>query len=454
MEIGGARVPLIVLWLIAAGLFFTFYLGGINFRGFAEGLRIVGGKGKQDTQKGEISPYAALSTAISGTVGIGNIGGVAIALSVGGPGATFWMIVAGLLGMATKCAECVLSVRYRSENEDGSVSGGPMYSLSRGLALRGYHGLGRGLGSFYALAMVFGCLGIGNMFQSNQAYQQFVVVTGGDASFFEDQAGLFGILLALAVALVILGGIRSIARVAERLVPAMAALYLLGGLAIIALNAPALPGALAAIVRGAFSPEGISGGVVGAMIIGFQRAAFSNEAGLGSAAIAHSAVRTHHPATEGLVALLEPFIDTVVICTVTALVILTTIYEPGLADRGLEGVEITSAAFGSTITGSPLVVAIAALLFAFTTIISWSYYGLKGWTYLVGEHPVAVRGFQIVFCFFIVLGCLLELDAVLSLSDTLIFIVALPNVIGLYIMAPEIRALLEEYLSQNTPPSS
>lgn len=454
IDVGGAAVPLIVLWLVAAGVFFTFYLRGINFRGFGEAMRIVAGKSAAGGERGEISAYAALSTAISGTVGIGNIGGVAIALSLGGPGATFWMITAGLLGMATKCAECTLGVKYRTHHEDGSVSGGPMYTLARGFAARGYSGLGRVLGGFYALAMVIGCLGIGNMFQSNQAYQQFVVVTGGDASFFENNAGLFGVLLAGAVGLVILGGIRSIARVAERLVPVMAALYLVGGLLVIALNASALPGAVGAIFAGAFTPKGIAGGILGVMILGFQRAAFSNEAGLGSAAIAHSAVRTHHPATEGLVALLEPFIDTVVICTVTALVILTTIYDPTLAERGLEGVEITSAAFATTIPGSPLLVAVAALLFAFTTMISWSYYGLKGWTYLVGERPAAVRGFQLVFCGFIVLGCLLELDAVLRLSDALIFVVALPNVVGLYVMAPEVRALLDEYLTAPEPPAA
>lgn len=447
IDVGGASVPLIVLWLVAAGVFFTTYLRGINFRGFSEAVRIVAGKGVGAAERGEISAYAALSTAISGTVGIGNIGGVAIALSLGGPGATFWMILAGLLGMATKCAECTLGVRYRTHHEDGSVSGGPMYTLLRGFRERGLDGLGRALGGFYAVSMVVGCLGIGNMFQSNQAYQQFVVVTGGDSSFFENNAGLFGLLLAGAIALVILGGIRSIARVAERLVPVMAAIYLAGGLLVIGLNAEALPGAIVAIVRGALSPDGIAGGFVGVMILGFQRAAFSNEAGLGSAAIAHSAVRTHHPATEGLVGLLEPFIDTVVICTVTALVILTTIYDPGLAEQGLVGVEITSAAFGSTLPWSPVIVAVAALLFAFTTMISWSYYGLKGWTYLVGDHRWAVRSFQVVFCLFIVLGCMLELDAVLRLSDALIFVVALPNVVGLYVMAPEVKVLLDDYLS-------
>ncbi len=244
VEVGGAAVPLIVLWLVTAGVFFTVYLRGINFRGFSEAVRIVSGKGVSDAERGEISAYAALSTAISGTVGIGNIGGVAIALSLGGPGATFWMITAGLLGMATKCAECTLGVKYRTHHEDGSVSGGPMYTLTRGLAARGFPGVGRALGGFYALAMVIGCLGIGNMFQSNQAYQQFVVVTGGDGSFFEHNAGLFGVFLASAVGIVILGGIRSIARVAEGLVPVMAALYLLGGLLVIAMNASAIPSAI------------------------------------------------------------------------------------------------------------------------------------------------------------------------------------------------------------------
>ena len=453
-DLAGAQVPLIVLWLVFAGVFFTVYLRGINLRGFAEAVRIVLGKRSSAPTQGEISAYAALSTAISGTVGIGNIGGVAIALSLGGPGATFWMILAGFLGMATKCAECTLGVKYRTQHPDGSVSGGPMYSLARGFAARNRPALGRALGAFYALAMVIGCLGIGNMFQSNQAYQQFVVVTGGATSFAADHAGWFGLFLALSVALVILGGIRSIARVAERLVPLMAAIYILGGMTVILLNVDALPNAILAIFAGAFTPQGISGGVVGVMVIGFQRAAFSNEAGLGSAAIAHSAVRTHHPATEGLVALLEPFIDTVVICTVTALVILTTVYDPQLAERGLEGIAITSAAFASTIDGSPLVVAFAALLFAFTTMISWSYYGLKGWTYLVGERPFAIRAFQIVFCGFIVLGCLLELDAVLRLSDALIFVVALPNVVGLYVMAPEVRALLDSYWDELGPPKA
>ncbi|MFP6598989.1 MAG: amino acid carrier protein [Deltaproteobacteria bacterium] len=442
---GSAEVPLIVAWLIAAGLFFTVYLGLLNFRGIPEALRIVTGRKSGPGQSGEISAWAALSTACSGTVGIGNIGGVAMAITLGGPGATFWMIVAGLLGMATKCAECVLGVRYRHLAADGEVSGGPMHYLRAGFAERGWPGTGRVLGTFYAAAMVVGCLGIGNMFQSNQAFEQLLAATGGPDGPLGPHALTVGTLLALAVGVVIIGGIKSIAQVTTRLVPFMAAFYCLGCLVVIGLNADRLPAALAAIWTGAFSPGGISGGVMGVMVIGFQRAAFSNEAGLGSAAIAHSAVRTHHPATEGLVALLEPFIDTVIICTMTALVILTTVYEPSLASGGVQGVALTSAAFESTLSWSPPAVALAALLFAYSTMIAWSYYGLKGWTYLVGNSRVADLGFKLTFCAFVVLGCTLELDSVLELSDALIFIVAFPNVLGLYLLAPKIKETLDDY---------
>ncbi|MFP6626111.1 MAG: alanine/glycine:cation symporter family protein [Deltaproteobacteria bacterium] len=449
VPIAGARVPLIVAWLVAAGIFFTVYLRLINFRGMAEACRIVAGRRRGSGEEGQISAWEALSTAVSGTVGIGNIGGVAVAISLGGPGATLWMLVAGLLGMATKCAECVLGVRYRQVDEAGEVSGGPMYYLRAGLAEYGWPRSGRVLGAFYAGAMVLGCLGIGNMFQSNQAFEQIVVASGGQASPLADHPVAVGLVLAAAVGLVIVGGIRSIATVTTRLVPFMAIFYCLGCLVVIGLNAAALPAALVSIWEGAFSPRGMSGGVLGVMVLGFQRAAFSNEAGLGSAAIAHSAVRTHHPATEGLVALLEPFIDTVVICTMTALVILTTVYQPMLAAgqiQQVQGVALTSAAFASTLPWSPPVVAFAALLFAYSTMIAWAYYGLKGWSYLVGNSRTADLAFKLVYCAFVVLGCTLDLGAVLALSDALIFVVAFPNVLGLYLLAPQIRETINDYL--------
>ncbi len=313
----GAELPLIVLWLIAGGVFFTVYLRFINLRGFAHAIALVRGHFARDGDPGEISQFQALTAAVSGTVGIGNIAGVAVAISLGGPGATFWLIVAGLLGMSTKFAECTLGVMYRRNHDDDSVSGGPMYYLERGLAERNWPRVGRALGMFYAAAMVIGCLGIGNMFQSNQAAAILIDVTGGGTSLLADKAWLIGLVLAAAVGVVIIGGIRSIASTTARLVPAMALLYTLSALAIVLLNADEIPNAFRAIWNGAFAPEGITGGAVGVMIMGFRRAVFSNEAGLGSAAIAHATARTREPVSEGYVALLEPFIDTVVVCTIS-----------------------------------------------------------------------------------------------------------------------------------------
>lgn len=442
----GQPFPLIVLWLATAALFFTFYMGFINIRGFGLALRHVRGEFRNPSARGEISHFQALSTAISGTVGIGNIGGVAVAIVIGGPGAAFWLILAGFLSMSTKLVECTLGVKYRRHNADGSVSGGPMYYLERYLADRGAARWGKLLGSFYALSLVIGCLGIGNMFQSNQAYVQFVVISGGEQSYFADKGWLFGLLIAIAVGLVIIGGIKSIARVAARLVPFMAILYVISALTIIAMSADQVPGAIRLILENAFTLESATGGMVGAIIVGFQRALFSNEAGIGSASIAHSAVQTREPASEGLVSLLEPFIDTVVICTLSSLVIVTTVYPNGLMDSGLEGIALTSAAFAHHISWAPYALAIAALLFAFSTSIAWSYYGLKGWTYLVGEGAVQQLVFKAVFCGFIALGCMIQLSAVLDFSDAMVFLIAVPNILGLYFFAPEVKRDINDYM--------
>ena len=446
VPIFGAELPLVVLWLIGGALFFTAYFGFINLRGFRHAVDLVRGRYSDPAATGEVSHFQALATAISGTVGIGNIGGVAVAISLGGPGAAFWLIVAGFLGMSSKFVECTLGVIFRRENPDGSVSGGPMYYLERGLAQRGLPTLGKIMGSFYALGIVVGCLGIGNMFQSNQAFVQFVKVTGGpEQSWFANKGWLVGIVMAAAVGSVIIGGIRSIVRVTGKLVPFMALLYLAAAGVVLVINYEALPFAAAAILKGAFSPSGVSGGALGVMIIGFQRAAFSNEAGLGSATIAHSAVRTREPITEGIVALLEPFIDTVVICTATALVMITTLYYEPDFFQGLGGVEMTSAAFERSIPWSPYLIALAAILFALSTMIAWSYYGLKGWTYLVGEGPRAEASFKLVFCGFVALGCTIQLSAVLDFSDALIFVICVPNILGLYILAPIVRRELATY---------
>lgn len=447
IPLGGTELPLIVVWLIGGGVFFTIYFRFINIRGFRHAIHLVSGRYSQDGDPGEISHFQALSTAVSGTVGIGNIAGVAVAISLGGPGATFWLIVAGLLGMSTKFAECTLGLKYRDHHGDGSVSGGPMYYLEKGLAERNLPGVGKALGVFYAAAMVIGCLGIGNMFQSNQAAAILINVTGGADSPLAEQAWLIGVGLALAVALVIIGGIQSIARTTSKLVPGMALLYVVTALVILSVQLESIPTAFVAIWQGAFSPEGITGGMVGVIIIGFRRAVFSNEAGLGSAAIAHSTARTPYPIREGYVALLEPFIDTVVICTMTALVIITTVYEPAIAGAGVSGIELTTRAFASTLSWSPVPLSIAAILFAFSTMITWSYYGLKAFTYLVGHHRWADLGFKLFFLAFVVLGASVQLAAVVDLSDALVFVVAIPNLIGLYLLTPVLKKELQVYES-------
>ena len=448
VEVLGQDFPLIVLWLALAALFFTFYLGFINIRGFGLALRHVRGHYHDPAANGEISHFQAVATAVSGTVGIGNIGGVAVAIAIGGPGTAFWLFIAGFLAMSTKLVECTLGVKYRRTNADGSVSGGPMYYLEHYLAVRGAPRWGKLLGGFYALSLVIGCLGIGNMFQSNQAYVQFVTITGGEQSFFADRGWLFGLLLAVTVAVVIIGGLRSIARVAAHIVPFMSILYVVCALVIIAMSAAHLPAAIALIMNDAFAVDSATGGMVGAIIVGFQRALFSNEAGIGSASIAHSAVQTDEPASEGLVSLLEPFIDTVVICTLSSLVIVTTAYPNGLMDSGLEGIALTSAAFAHHFSWAPYPLAIAALLFAFSTSISWSYYGLKGWTYLFGEGAATQMLFKAVFCAFIALGCMIQLTAVLDFSDAMVFLIAVPNILGLYLFAPEVKREVNGYINR------
>jgi AGCS family alanine or glycine:cation symporter len=435
----GTQFPLIVGWLVIAALVFTFYFGFIQFRGFGHSVELVRGDYLDPDDAGEVTPFQALATALSGTVGLGNIAGVGVAVYLGGPGATFWMILAGLLGMAAKFTECILGVHYRNEYADGTVSGGPMYYLSKGLSEAGQKTFGKVLAVIFAICCIGGALGGGNMFQANQSFAQIASII----PFFEGKGWLFGLIMAGLVGVVIIGGIKSIAKVTEKIVPGMAVIYVGAALVIIALNIGAVPEAFSAIITGAFAPTAVAGGVVGALIQGFKRAAFSNEAGIGSASIAHSAVQTKHPVTEGYVALLEPFIDTVVICTMTSLVItITGSWVPG---NGVTGIALTSQAFEASFSGFGYILAIAAVLFAFSTMISWSYYGLKAWTYLFGEGQSKEVVFKLIFCVFVVIGASMSLGPVIDFSDAMIFIMAIPNIIGLYIMMPKVKALLADY---------
>ncbi len=438
----GTAFPWIVLWLVVAATIFTLYFGFIQFRGVGHSISLVKGDYIDPNDAGEVTPFQALATALSGTVGLGNIAGVGVAVALGGPGATFWMILAGLLGMASKFTECVLGVHYRNEYEDGTVSGGPMYYLSKGLSEQGRASLGKVLAVAFAICCIGGSLGGGNMFQANQAAQQISSIV----PFFADNRVIFGIIMAIVVAVVIIGGIKSIAKVTEKIVPFMAVMYVGSALLIILMSIDQVGTAFSAIISGAFAPTAVAGGAVGALIQGFKRAAFSNEAGVGSAAIAHSAVQTKHPATEGYVALLEPFIDTVVICTMTSLVItITGAWVPEGVEGHLSGIALTSKAFSSQWGGFDYVLAIAAVLFAFSTMISWSYYGLKSWTYLFGEGAAKEMVYKIIFCIFVVIGAAMSLGPVIDLSDAMIFCMAIFNIIGLYFLMPKVKELLHDY---------
>ncbi|MFE6999842.1 alanine/glycine:cation symporter family protein [Streptomyces griseus] len=455
VPVGGTDLPLIVAWLVVAGLVFTGWFGFVQLRKFRLAVDVVRGKYDDTDSAGEVNHFQALTAAVSGTVGLGNIAGVAVAVSIGGAGATFWMILCGLLGMATKFVEVTLGVKYREVHSDGTVSGGPMHYLPKGLAER-FGKNGKAFGKVLAvlasiMILFFGLFG-GNLFQVNQSYAQLVSVTGGEDGAMGSSAGalLFGILVAALVGIVLLGGIRSIASVTSRLIPAMAGIYIVACLVVILVNVTAVPAAIGTIIEGAFNPEGVAGGVLGALIIGFKRAAFSNEAGLGSAPIAHSAVKTKHPASEGLVALLEPFIDTVVICTMTALTIVIAnpaSWGEARTDESIGGVTITSDAFETVLPWFPYVLTVAVLLFAISTVLTWGYYGLKAWTYLFGRSTASETVYKSLYTLFAVAGSLLTLQTLIDLADAVLFSLAVINIIGLYLLAPVVKRELNTFLA-------
>ena len=432
------NIPFIVVWLLFGALFFTLRMGFINIRGFRHALQLARGKYDDPNAPGQVTHFQALATAVSGTVGLGNIAGVAVAVSLGGAGATFWMIIAGLLGMSSKFVECTLGVKYRFINSEGRVFGGPMNYLRYGLEKRNKKGLGKVLAGLFAVLAIGASFGGGNMFQANQSFEAMQ----GQMPFLIGNGFWFGVVTAILVGVVIIGGISSIAKVTGKIVPIMAGIYIVGCLTVIFMNIENIVPAFTAIYDGAFSPSALKGGIIGVLIVGFQRAAFSNEAGVGSAAIAHSAAKTHNPSSEGFVALLEPFIDTVVVCTLTALVLIFTGKHEVV---GVAGATLTSDAFGSVISWFPYVLAVAVFLFAFSTMISWSYYGMRAWTYLFGKSIKSEIIYKSLFLIFVVVGASVSLGAVLDFSDMMILAMAFPNIIGLYIMSGEVRRDLKEY---------
>ena len=478
-------VPIVVILLVAGALFFTLYFTFINIRLFPLAIRVVRGKYdhldsklppvksaqanvsadgdipdtiKDESSHGEVSHFQALATAVSGTVGLGNIAGVAVAIALGGPGATFWMIICGLIGMSTKFVECTLGVKYRDVDAKGVVYGGPMYYLSRGLKGTKAAFLGKPLAILFAMLCIGGSFGGGNAFQSNQASAQIISMTGIEST----SAGFYiGLVLAIIVGLVIIGGIKRIAQVTEKIVPFMAGIYIVASLIIIFAHYDQIGEAFALIIDQAFTPAAGLGGFFGVMIQGFRRAVFSNEAGAGSAAIAHSAVRTRYPASEGIVSLLEPFIDTVVICTMTALVIVLFNMD-GLFDYSdmnsssvlikatgerIGGVDLTSAAYNDVIPNFSYVLTVAVILFAFSTMISWSYYGLQAWKFLFGRSKAADLSYKLLFLAFVVIGASATLGAVIQFSDAMILAMVFPNMIGLFFLFPKVKEELNRYLA-------
>ena len=436
-------LPLVVLWLVAGATFLTIRMGFINLRGFRHAVDVTRGKYSSPTDAGEVSHFQALAAALSATVGLGNIAGVAIAVSIGGPGATFWMIIAGLIGMSAKFTECTLGQKYREVRPDGRVMGGAMFYLSKGLGELGWGKMGKVLAVIFAVMCIGGSLGGGNTFQVNQSMN----AVQESIPFLVGREWIYGLVMAFLVGIVIIGGIKRIAEVAEKIVPLMVGIYVAAALFILFDNAGAIPAAFGAIFNGAFTPEAGYGGVIGVMVQGFRRAAFSNEAGAGSAAIAHSAAKTPYPVREGIVALLEPFIDTVVVCTMTALVIVITgaynnpDYETLRA--GTQGAALTSRAFGEHISWFPLILAACVLLFAYSTMISWSYYGERCWCYLFGDDKT--RYFQVLFVTFTFLGAIISAQNVLDFGDLMILGMAFPNLIGVIMLSGKVKADLQAY---------
>ena len=457
-----AGYPFVILLLIGSAAFFTLYFGFPNIKYFFTAINVVRGKydevEKDDSssEDGEVSHFQALATAVSGTVGNGNIAGVALAIALGGPGATFWMIICGLIGMSSKFVECTLGVQYRDVGADGTIYGGPMYYLTKGLKEKGFETLGKVAAVFFAIFCIGGSFGGGNAAQSNQATIVLKQLLGLEST---SAGAIIGLVLAILVGIIIIGGIKRIASVTEKIVPFMALLYLIACLYILLINFTLIDDAISLIVNEAFNPTAMGvGGFIGVLMVGFKRAAFSNEAGVGSASIAHSAVKTKYSASEGLVALLEPFIDTVVICTMTALVIIIFnfggYFEYGGDGMGtvlidgvpFEGAGITSQAFAQYIPFSDIFLTIAVVLFAVSTMISWSYYGLQSWKYLFGRGQIADITYKLIFCMFVVIGSAASMSSIWDFSDAMIFAMVFPNMIGLFFLFPVVKKELEKYL--------
>lgn len=448
VTICGTDVPLVIFWILFAGIFFTFYLRGIAIWGFKHAIDVLRKpQTSSDDKNGEVSSFQALATALSGTIGLGSIAGVAIAISLGGPGAAFWIIVGSIFGMSLKFVEAALAVKYRKFNLDGSISGGPMHYMAHGLTRKKMRWLGQPLSVIFAFLCIGGAITGGNMIQINQTTQQLVNISGGENSLLYGQNWIIGLIVSIVVGLIIVGGIKGISKVTEKVVPFMCALYIVSGLVVIFANFTAIPNALWIIVKQAFFPEAVAGGIFGTIIMGLRRSVQCNEAGTGSAPIAYATVKTNEPVSQGFVSLIEPFL-TGLLCLLTAFVItITNNYHAG--ESGILGIEMTSESFSSVISFFPYILAVVVTLFALSTIISWAYYGQKAWNFLFGEGYKRTLAFQIAYCLIIILGSVMNLRSVINITDAMMIALSIPNIITMYILAPEIKKDLCEYAKRH-----
>ena len=447
INICGNNVPLIIFWVLIAGFFFTFYFKGISVWGFKHAIDVVAKPAeKHNDGCGEVSSFQALATALSGTIGIGSIAGVAISISIGGPGAAFWIFAGALLGMSIKFVEATLAVKYRRFNLDGSVSGGPMHYIAHGLTRKKMRWLGQPLSVLYAILCIGGGITGGNMIQINQTAHQIVFITGGSHSIFHGYTWLIGLVAAVLIGMVIVGGIKSIAKVTTILTPTMCLLYIVSGLIVIFANFMNIPHAIALIIREAFNPTAVAGGVIGTIIIGLRRSVQSNEAGTGAAAIVYATAQTKEPVSQGFVALLETFL-TGVLCLFTSFAI---VFSGACthAAKEISGIELASNAFQSVIPFFPIILSIIAVMFALSTLISWAYYGQKAWTFLFGEGKKRVLAFNLIYCLFIVIGSAMNVKSVIDITDAMMIALCVPNIIVLYILCPEIKRDLKSYLEK------
>jgi len=447
INIFGAKIPIVILWILIAGIFFTFYFRGIAIWGFRHSLNLISQAKKSNGGDGEVSSFQALATALSGTIGMGSIAGVAIAISIGGPGAAFWILIGSIFGMSLKFAEASLALMYRTFNSDGSVSGGPMHYIAHGLTKKKMRWLGQPLSVLFAIVFIGGAFTGGNLIQINQITHIAVQVTGGEESFLYSNSWIMGLIFAVLVGMITIGGIKSIAKVTEKIVPFMCLLYVIGGVAIVLTHIPLIPHALSVIVKQAFFPEAVAGGVFGTIIIGLRRSVQTNEAGTGSAPIVYATAKTSEPVSQGFISMIEPFICGM-LCLLTAFIVTVTETYASLIPGKIEGIEMVSNAFASVFPYFPKVLTLVVLLFGLSTIISWAYYGQKCWNFLFGEGFKRSIVFHVIYCIVIIIGSELNVKSVINIVDAMMLSTSVPNIIAIYILAPEIKEELLKYCNK------